>query len=144
MKNIIENIEFLQKTFILGEGISYPVQNKIARVMQLQKFNEKELLPAGESPGLYLLKEGELRITNREGMVVEELFNGNFFGEESLLSGEPSELYVQVKKPSVVNLIKDYPLLDIPIVHWKLLEISTKRKKIVDGLNFFAADIESV
>lgn len=144
MKNIIENIEFLQKTFILGEGISYPVQNKIARVMQPQKFNEKELLPAGESPGLYLLKEGELRITNREGMVVEELFNGNFFGEESLLSGEPSELYVQVKKPSIVNLIKDYPLLDIPIVHWKLLEISTKRKKIVDGLNFFAADIESV
>jgi len=98
MKNIIENIEFLQKTFILGEGISYPVQNKIARVMQPQKFNEKELLPAGESPGLYLLKEGELRITNREGMVVEELFSGNFFGEESLLSGEPSELYVQVKK----------------------------------------------
>ena len=111
--------------------------------MQPQKYNKKELLPTEESPGLYLLKEGELRITNREGMMVEELTSGNFCGEESLLSDEPSELYVQVKKPSVVNVIKDYPLLDIPIVHWKLLEISTKRKKIVDGLNFFAADIEA-
>ncbi len=134
MSNTWHNIEFLQQTLIFGEGISYLTQNKIAQIMTSQVYNKYETIPIWGSPGLYLLKEGELQITNPRDEVIERLKMGDFFGEESLFSQSRDKFQVQTTQPSTVYSITDYPLLEIPIVHWKLLETSAKRKSILKNI----------
>jgi len=134
MYNIAENIEFLQKTSLFGERISYPVQNQFAHIMHLQEYASGEVLPTQEEPGLYLLKSGELQIQNAEGKPVETIKNGGFCGEDSVIQADLSRRLVHVIRKSSVYYIENDPLLEIPAVQWKLLETSTKRRNIVGSL----------
>jgi hemerythrin len=135
MNTILDKIDFLQNTFLFGEGISYPVQNKIAQHMILDTYAENEQVLVKESPWICLLKTGELQITNARKEGIETLKIGDFCGEESLFADIHDTFRVQATQPSEVYLIKNYPLLEIPVVHWKLLEIYAKRTKILDSLN---------
>ncbi len=130
MKSIQDNIEFLQETWLFGEGISYLVQNKIAQVMSQKDFKEGELITKGESHGIYLLKEGELQILNSKEKEIETLKPGDFFGEEVLFPEDTVVFQLKATKPSVFYFISESTLLEIPIVHWKLLEILAKRTSI--------------
>ena len=132
--NIAENIEFLQKTSLFGERISYPVQNQFARIMHLREYAPGEVLPTEAAPGLYLLKSGELQIQTAGGKPVETIGNGGFCGEDSVIPTDLSRSLVQVSRPSDVYYIANDPLLEIPAVQWKLLEASTRRRNIVDSL----------
>ena len=134
ISSILDKIDFLQNTFLFGEGISYSVQNKIAQNMVLDTY-ENERIFVKDSSWLCLLKEGELCVKSLHGEIIETLKTGDFCGEESLFSKLKEEFIVQATKPSEVYLIKDYPLLEIPIVHWKFLEIFAKRTRILRHLN---------
>ncbi len=134
MHNIVEHIEFLQKTSLFGERISYPVQNRFAHIMLMQVYAAGEMLPTEEKPGLYLLKSGELEIQNAEGRAVETIRNGGFCGEDTIIPADLSKRLVHATTASSVYFIENNPLLEIPAVQWKLLETSTKRRNIVDSL----------
>lgn len=134
MNTILDKIDFLQKTFLFGEGISYLVQNTIAQNMVLAAYTENEQIVMKESSWLCLLKQGELQLMNAGKDVIETLKIGDFCGEERLFSEIRDTFIVQASKPSEVYRIKNYPLLEIPIVHWKLLESSAKRTRILDNL----------
>ncbi len=135
INNILDNIDFLQKTFLFGEGISYLVQNKIAQQMVLETYDKHEQIMMNDSTGLCLLKQGELQLLSSSKAVIETLNIGDFCGEERLFSDKQKTFIVQTTKPSEIYRIQDYPVLEIPIVHWKLLESSAKRTKILDHLN---------
>ena len=134
MKSLLDNIDFLQKTFLFGEGISYPVHHSIAKHMALETYAEGEHLVCPESDVLCLLKQGKLQLLNAGGAVIETLENGDFCGEEGFFPDNRKTFTVQTTEPSEVYFLKKYPLLEIPIVHWKLLEISAKRTRRLDAL----------
>jgi len=134
MKSIQDNIEFLQGTWLFGEGISYLVQNKIAQIMSQRDFTKGELITKGESLGIYLIKEGELQIMNSKEEKIEPLKPGDFFGEEVLFPEVTTDFQFKATKPSVVYFINESSLLEIPIVYLKLLEILTKRTRILERL----------
>jgi len=132
MKSIQDNIEFLQETWLFGEGISYLVQNKIAQIMNQRDFTKGELITKGDPLGVYLIKEGELQIMNSKEEEIETLKPGDFFGEDVLFPEVTTDFQFKATKPSVLYFINESSLLEIPIVLWKLLEILTKRIKILE------------
>jgi len=131
MKNILDKIDFLRNTSLFGEGISYLVQNNIAKKMELKTYKEHEKVAIKESLFLGLLKKGELQLMNSENEIIEVLKIGEFFGEERYFTINQDRIIVQATKPSEVFLIENYPFLEIPIVHWKFLEKFEKRKKLL-------------
>ncbi len=131
IKTILNKIDFLLKTSLFGEGLSYPVQNKVAQAMDLHSYEKGEQISIQNLPGLYLVKQGELSISNSKGEVVESLKNGDFCGEESFFNKCLYNSTIKVTSPSEVYFIhQKYPLLEIPIVHWKLMELQEKRLRM--------------
>ena len=102
--------------------------------MSQRDFTKGELITKGESLGIYLMKEGELVIMNSKEEEIETLKPGEFFGEEVLFREVTTDFQCKATKPSVYYLINGSSLFEIPIVHWKLLEILTKRTRILERL----------
>jgi len=68
------------------------------------------------------------------GQRIETVRNGGFCGEDTIISRDMTERHVYTVQPSSLYFIENDPLLEIPVVHWKLLETSTRRREIVDSL----------
>ncbi|MBN1876880.1 MAG: bacteriohemerythrin [Anaerolineae bacterium] len=118
--------EFLQKTWLFGEAISYPIQNKLAQAMHVHYCPVGETLSAGTTPGIYILTSGKMqRYIGKD--VFETLDVGDFFGEDGVLFGIPSLFQARALEPTEMYQIPGDMLLDIPIVRWKLFETFEKR-----------------
>lgn len=120
--------EFLQRTWLFGEAISYPVLNRVAKALRLVGRPEGEARDAGESTDLCLVESGRLELL-REGEVVEELEAGDFYGEGGVLYGIASGFTVRAVREARTCALSRRELLDIPIVRWKLLETFERRAK---------------
>jgi len=121
-----KSIDFLQDTWLFGDMVTYPVQNKIAQNITLKSFNEGDNIPDNGESVLILLLEGELVLRSDE-KVIETLSPGNFCREETILNEGVQPFTVDVSKLSKVYFIPGKILLDIPVVMWKLLETQEKR-----------------
>lgn len=129
-----ERRHFLQNSWLFGEDISYPIQNKIARAMNLENYRAGELLPIRDYSGIGLIKKGRLQIFINDD-VFETLNAGNFFGVSNVLFKMPAIFNVRAIKDTEVYNIRDQDqmLTDIPIVHWKLFETYERRiRKILN------------
>ncbi len=127
MEKLHENREFLQRTWLFGEAIAYPTQERIANAMKLQHFyNTAEVIEGLDPSALCMVKNGSLEITECEGryQVIRPM---DFFGAESIVSEEHRQLQVKTIEPSSVYEIPRSVFQDIPIVLWKLLETFGKR-----------------
>jgi hemerythrin len=125
-----ERRAFLQKTWLFGENISYPIQNKIAQAMNLESYPADELLPIEAYSGLGLIKQGRLQIFLAHD-VFETLRGGDFFGVSNVLFGMPALFKVRAVKDTEVYNIKASILSDIPIVQWKLFETYERRIRMI-------------
>lgn len=129
MNSIVDHIDFLQKTFLFGERLSYPVQNSLAQQMTLTRCTPRARVRLPKPPSLALVKQGTLQLLTADGTPLELVQQGDFCGEEGLFSNIQSRFRIEAVTEADVFLVQ-YPLLDIPIVHWKLLERCTKRSKL--------------
>ena len=128
-----KSIAFLQNTWLFGDMVTYPVQNKIAQKLTTQSFIEGEIIPDNGDAILVLLVEGELVI--RSGAThIETITPGNFCREGTILNEGGKRFSVYASKPSVVYFIPGKILLDIPVVMWKLLETHEKRQQYRAGI----------
>ena len=121
-----ERRDFLQNTWLFGEDISYPIQNKIAAAMNLETYRAQELLPIESYAGIGLIKRGQLQIFLADD-VFETLNIGDFFGISNVLFGMQALFKVRSVKDTEVYNIKPPVLFDIPIVNWKLFETYERR-----------------
>lgn len=119
---------FLQRTWLFGEAISYPVLNRVAQAMRPILHAAGEVPQVGDSTDLCLVSSGHLTLL-REGEAVEELEAGDFFGEGGVLFGIASGFTVRADAEAGVYALPRRELLDIPIVRWKLLETFERRSK---------------
>jgi hemerythrin len=127
-----ERRDFLQNTWLFGEDISYPIQNKIAQAMNPESYLADELLPIEDYSGIGLIKQGRLQIFINDD-VIETLNVRDFFGVSNVLFKTPAIFKVRAIKNTEVYNIQEEVLSDIPIVHWKLFETYERRiRKILN------------
>ena len=122
--------EFLQKTWLFGEVVSYPIQNRLAQAMRFSHYAERQILPRDIHPSVCIIKRGKLEICI-DDKVFETLGVGHFFGEESVLFGATSLFQIRAAYPSDIYRIPGHMLLDIPVVRWNLFETFQKRMKMI-------------
>ncbi|MDG2197604.1 MAG: cyclic nucleotide-binding domain-containing protein [SAR324 cluster bacterium] len=125
IQRVQDRIEFMRSTPLFGESVSYPIQTKIAQVMEQEFYPEGSEIELTQ-PSLVLVRRGqvELLMEGKTPQIVEE---GEFCGEETIL-GQQRRFLMRAVKDSRVYKISDSELLrEIPIVRWKLLERSEQR-----------------
>lgn len=130
IKRLQDNREFLQKTWLFGEVVSYPIQNKLAQSMYFQHYAAGQVFPKEIHSAVFLVKRGKLERYIEED-VFETLTSGHFFGEECVLFGTTSLFQVRAVEPTEIYKIPGDVLLDIPVVRWKLFETFQRRMRVV-------------
>jgi hemerythrin len=141
--------EFLMSTWLFGELASFPLQNRIASLMERRVIKEDTVLRPAGHPEIILLADGLLMIFLGK-IPIENATPGDFFGEESILRGtrelppgwEERFARQATKGESAVSLFEARALLDstlyaipakalddIPIIQWKLMETYERRLK---------------
>jgi hemerythrin len=132
LQHLRERRYLLQNTWLFGEDISCPIQNKIAHAMSPESYRADELLPIDVYSGIGLIKQGRLQIFLNDD-VFETLNAGDFFGVSNVLFKTPAIFKVRAIKDTEVYNIQEQILSDIPIVHWKLFETFERRiRKILN------------
>ncbi len=132
LEHLRERRDFLQNTWLFGEDISYPIQNKIAHAMNPETYRDGDLLPIDDYSGIGLIKHGRLQIFLNSD-VFETLNSGDFFGVSNVLFKMPPIFKVRAVKDTEVYNIEEQILSEIPIVHWKLFETYERRiRKILN------------
>ncbi|KJR42699.1 cyclic nucleotide-binding protein [Candidatus Magnetoovum chiemensis] len=141
---IIKNREFLYNTWLFGDMVSYPIQNKIAQFMTFERFDNDSVFTYGDKAELYLISQGAVRLSScskhkcgdkaAARNVIETLTAGDFFGEETIIHKSGNLYDAKIDKNSTIYKIPGEKLADIPVVIWKLLETSEKRCKLLKAL----------
>lgn len=126
LEHLRERRVFLQSTWLFGEDISYPIQNKIAHAMSPETYEAGDQVPIDDYSGIGLIKQGRLQIYLNSD-VFETLNPGDFFGVSNVLFKMPPIFKVRAVKDSRVYNIKEQILSAIPIIHWKLFETYERR-----------------
>ncbi len=121
--------EFLQRTWLFGEAISYPVLNRVAKAMRMNTYAEGSVLEYEDGEDLHLVSSGQFALM-RNGEVVGELETGDFFGAGLVLYGISQGFSVRAYTDARAYALARQEVLDIPIVRWKLLETHERRSKL--------------
>jgi len=124
-----EIIKFVEQTWLLGDSISAPIQNRIAQSITVKKYKKGQKI---KCTGLMLVKKGKVELTGlvngkqERCLVVEE---GDYWGVEKIISNRNLSVNARAYSPTTVYSIADIEILrQIPIVRWKMLEQSEKRE----------------
>jgi hemerythrin len=126
IKQLQNNREFLQTTWLFGEVVSYPSQNRLAQAVRFRHYEKGAVFPREILPAIFMVKSGKLERFSQEG-AVDTLTDGQFFGEECVLFKRPTLCEIRVAAPSDIYQIPGHLLLGIPVVRWKLFETFQKR-----------------
>jgi hemerythrin len=127
---LLEKRKFLQETRLFGDAVSYPLQNRIARM------TEEYCLPAyrqGMSGGvreLYVVRSGKV-LLHLQNDLLETLGNGDFWGEGCVLFNTPCLFEVKCSEGTRLYKIPGDELLNIPSIRWKLLEVYQRRMEMM-------------
>ena len=119
---LLDNRKALEQSWLFGETISPPVQNKIARSLRVHEYKRPKLVLKNLSRGsIFIVVDGSLeRII--DGKVVEICKSGSIFGEEFVLHNNPMSADIRTTGPCQIFEVPKDEIINIPIVMWKLLE----------------------
>ncbi|MBF0461159.1 MAG: MBL fold metallo-hydrolase [Magnetococcales bacterium] len=129
MEVILDKIDFLRKTWLFGEQASFASLGGIAREMELCSVAAGVDLEIPAQPDLWLVVQGKVQIYDAQDHKLGEVKAGGFFGESLFFQVDPPWRF-RVEQDSELYRVHEKDLLEIPIVHWKMLEIFAKRRKI--------------
>lgn len=129
IKRLQKKRDFLQQTWLFGEVVSYPTQNRLAKALRSSRYQAGHIFPRKVYSDIFMVKRGRMERHVGEEMV-ETLSAGNFFGEECVLLNMVGEYQIRVAEDSDLYRIPGDMLLGIPVVRWKLFETYQKRMEI--------------
>ncbi|MBF0288689.1 MAG: ATP-dependent zinc protease [SAR324 cluster bacterium] len=131
IQGIHHKLDFLRKSWLFGENISYPIQTKIAQNMISSEYPEKKQIKSLKKNMLYLLESGEVQLLYH-GKVIETLrTSGRIFGEDRILFAHPSPFHFYFAPSTRIYKIPGHVIREIPILLWKLLQIWERRVKLI-------------
>ncbi|MBF0181538.1 MAG: MBL fold metallo-hydrolase [Magnetococcales bacterium] len=130
MKRLIDKIWFLRKTRLFGE------QTTFFRLIPLAQSLETVVVASGQAidmtntgPLLSLVKEGRVVLLTGDDQVLEEVEAGGALGEESYFDDGTAWRWRTETEVTLYRL-RGGNLLDIPIIHWKMLEAFERRRNL--------------
>ena len=129
IKAMLDGIGFLRETWLFGEQNSFAAQHSIAKAMRPLSLSPGEELDLGNECGFRVIRRGKIQVLSPEGQPLEVLQEGDFFGEHGYLDEATPNVRLVADGPVELYKLGDYPLSDIPIVYWKLLETFEQRKQ---------------
>ncbi len=132
-EEMFRSVGMLKNTKIFGEEISYMVMHSIADSLQRKKVSKGEEIRFQSLKTLCTIKQGSVSLFSKEGKRLASLLEGDFFGEHTFLSAKKDSFYAVATEESELLTIDNFSLCDIPIVHWKMLEVYTKRMKSLEA-----------
>ena len=127
LRERVDRVTRLRNTRLLGERTSFALLHCIAEHAAELEAGAGETLGPAEPRTLYLVDEGELVLERVDGCEVERLRAGDHFGEESFF-GDPPVLRARATAACRLIRVDDYPLDEIPVVLWKMLESANRRR----------------
>jgi hemerythrin len=130
IEQLQEKREFLHKTWLFSEAISYPMQNHLANEMVYSIYADDEIIPKRESPGISMVKSGKVK-RYIDDNVFESLGEGKFFGEETILFNVADMFNTRASGETEIYFIRGSMLTDVPVVRIKFLETYEKRKELI-------------
>jgi len=151
LKRMEEYILFLQSTWLFGDVVSFPSLAHIAKQMQKVQLSHNYQIPLFQSDK-YLNNPFSANGSNNEDMLhiidsgnisikifdkeVELLAKSDFFGGDKTLLGKHRKFDLKnvkavLPKDTSLFAIPATAVMDIPIVHWKLLETYNKRIRAI-------------
>ena len=128
MQTTMIKVRFLRRTWLFGEHTTFLSLGRIARIMEKTTFSPNVKLDLQTKPTLWLVVKGEVVFIDQEGRTLEVIPSGGFLGEQSYLAPD-AEWNFKADQEVVLYKIEMDDLLEIPIIHWKMLEVFEKRKK---------------
>lgn len=133
MSATMTKVSFLRKTWLFGEHTTFLSLGRIARSMERISLEGKGCVPTEGTPCLWLVERREVTLFNKAGRPVEVVKSGGFFGEHSFFAPSGELWNFQFEQGAVLHRVQLDDLLEIPIVHWKLLEVFEKRQKLLSA-----------
>jgi hemerythrin len=131
MKQVHENRHFLRSTWLFGDMVSYPIQNRIAQQLEAIECAAGKILPMNGKPGLFLLAEGHMQIF-AENKLIEPMSPGDFAGEETILFDIPLLFRARALSNAKLFIIPGERISGIPVVQWKMLETFDRRMRMLN------------
>jgi len=130
IENLADSRSYLERSWLFGDEISYPVQNKLADAIEKKRFDIGDKIELGndriEDKRLYIIQKGYIEVVYKSGGSLI-LRDGDFFGEESSEFGM-TDAKEAVCHTQVILLTLPYQMaINIPIVRLKIIEIYKKR-----------------
>ncbi|NQU64741.1 MAG: bacteriohemerythrin, partial [SAR324 cluster bacterium] len=120
---------FLQDTWLLGEGISSPVLSRLSEQLELHSYPVGYEFATKSTTALFLVKQGQAQLFDGSNLL-ESVSEGEFFGEDTFF-GIPYLFGVRSEDPVEVYQIPQDAIRDIPIVRWKLFETMRRRRRML-------------
>ncbi|MBF0461463.1 MAG: transporter substrate-binding domain-containing protein [Magnetococcales bacterium] len=131
MEVMMVKVSLLRKTWLFGEHTTFLSLGRIARVMERVPMLGSGLVPMEGGPLLWLVERGEVMFLDEAGQTLEVIRPGGFFGEHTYLAPTGLPWRFQFEKNVVLHRVQWHDLLEIPIVHWRMLEVFEKRQKLL-------------
>ena len=128
LRKRVTRVAALRRSRLVGERTGFAQLARIAENGTVVELDQGETIGPAEPRTLYLVDEGELELARENGEVLEPLAAGDHFGEESYFDADPSPLHARAKGPCRLIRVHDYPLDEIPVVLWKMLESAARRR----------------
>ncbi len=121
---------WLRQTILFGEGLSYPVLNRIASAMVTEEIEDGDVnIAPAEKFSLNMIESGIIkRFMGDE--VVETLRSGDVFNEDQCLFGVTRRSHLISIGSSRIWHIPVTTILDVPNVRWKIYELHRRRVRL--------------
>ena len=97
-------------------------------MLEIIELSPGEIAPMSSASSIYLVKQGEVKLSTKDGVTVEQVTIRSFFGEEAFFPDAGHSLQARAVDHVELFQIQDYPLDQIPVVLWKLLETAVRRR----------------
>ncbi|MBF0461363.1 MAG: cyclic nucleotide-binding domain-containing protein [Magnetococcales bacterium] len=134
MEVLLDKIGFLRKTWLFGEQTNFISLWTLSRAIEPLSILTGEEIAVRSGPRLWLVVEGKVRVCDATGTLLEMIEVGGFFGEHTYFSLADFPWQFQAEGAVELYSLQLRDLLEIPIVHWKMLEVFERRKKTANIL----------
>ncbi|MEO5339332.1 MAG: cyclic nucleotide-binding domain-containing protein [Magnetococcus sp. MYC-9] len=126
MERLLDKIDVLRRTWLFGEQTSFVSLGNIAREMEPLSLHAGQCLETPVEPRLWLVVTGAVEICDPQGVVLEVVKAGGFFGESLLFRADLAWQFRAERDTTLYGAPMEN-LVGIPVLHWKMLEVFTKR-----------------
>ncbi|MBF0462418.1 MAG: response regulator [Magnetococcales bacterium] len=125
---VMDKVRFLRKTRLFGEQTTF-------RLVQIAQQLQLITVPAGgrillePKQQLWLVVSGVVQLTDTGGELIDTVKPAGFFGEDSYLNTGQSRWFPVATVATTLYRLDHAQIIEIPIVHWKMLEVHDVRLK---------------